>query len=535
MKIKSYILGVAVLLSLAGCKDDESAPLAADMKCDRTEVSAGETVCFTDQSSGQPAKWEWTFEGGEPAVSNLSCPEVIYNAPGTYSVTLRVSRNGVVSEKVFDQLVSVSYPGEITADFEADKVTAFNTDEVTFSDRSKGFPNSWEWTFVSKEGKKVTSTDQNPVLRFEPGVYTVTLKATSPVATGTVTKEDYLTIIDHDAVAADFAAEGSLMILEGSSITFKDMTMGRPEGWNWKFEGADVTTSTQQNPTVKYSRAGRYKVTLEAYNELNRSTAVRDQYIMVLPASGLAMWFPFDGNLKDCGPKGNIKMEQYSSDTSKWQIDAMAPSRHEGDHSVMLGGDCKTNTDDYAVLQITNPDLLPGGMQATTLVMWVKADGKKGSRMGLFNRGRPAGAITANVDDKDQSQEWARLNSTSAATEGFVRWYVNTTGQGSACAANNTTKNMLDNEWHCIVFVKEIADGKCVTKVYADGQLTGTSTKQDAKDTMKDPFFIGCTEQFTKTKDHQINCPLVGCFDDIMMYDRPFTATEVANLYNIMK
>lgn len=536
MNYKSYIIGIAALTGFASCSDDVSmAPLEADMKCDRTEISAGETVYFMDKSSGNPARWDWEFEGGEPATSQLSSPEIVYTTPGVYSVKLRVGRGDNNSEKVYTEYITVAYPDEIIADFEADKLNAYNTDDVTFTDLSTGFPAAWDWTFTNAEGITVKSTEQNPVLKFAPGVYTVTLTVTSPVANATITKENYLNVIDHDAVAAEFRSTTSRMILAGQTVTFEDMTMGRPENWNWTFEGADTRTSTERNPVVRYSTAGRYKVTMTAYNEVNSSTIEKDEYIMVLPTTGLSMWFPFNGSLKDMGPTGNTIMEEYTSDASKWKINLLSPSRHDGDYSVQLGGNCKTNSDDYAVLRLTNPEQLPGGMQSTTLVIWVKGDPAKGSRQGLFNRGRPAGAITGSTADKNQSQEWARLNTTASKSEGFARWYINSTGQGSACAANTTATSLLDNEWHCLVFVREVESGKCTAKIYADGKLEATSTPQTAKDTYKDPWFFGCTEQFTATKDHQINTPFQGCFDDIMLYDHAFTASEVQQLYNIMK
>ncbi len=531
--IRHFIL-CAIFLLAAGCKDDISAPLDAAMECDRTEIAAGDVVCFVDRSQGSPARWDWIFEGGEPATSQLSSPEVVYNSPGTYSVTLRVGRGGENSEKVYSQFITVAYPYEVSADFEADVVNAYNTDIVTFTDRSTGFPTTWDWTFTSAEGTVVKSTEQNPAMTFEPGLYTVTLKVKNPNAESSVTKEDYLNVIDKDAVAAEFEVSGSRMILAGGEVTFKDMTMGSPTSWKWEFEGADTPVSTDRNPKIRYSKAGRYKVKLTAANSINTSVCEKEGHIMVIPSQNLSMWIPCDGSLKDFSPKANISVKEYVSDPSKWKVELNAPSRHGDGASALLGGACKTNTDDYAVLQVENPDQLPGGMQSTTFILWVKADGKDGSRMGLFNRGRPAGAITHDTADKNQSQEWARLNTTSSSSEGCVRWYVNTTDQGSACAAN-TTKNLLDNQWHCIAFVKEVSGGDCVIKVYSDGELDVTSAKQQAKDTYKDPFFIGCTEQFTKTKDHQINNPFNGCLDDIMMFDKAMTAEEVKTLYEILK
>jgi PKD repeat protein len=45
------------------------------------------TVNFTDQSVGATS-WNWTFPGGTPATSTLQNPVVVYNAAGTYDVTL---------------------------------------------------------------------------------------------------------------------------------------------------------------------------------------------------------------------------------------------------------------------------------------------------------------------------------------------------------------------------------------------------------------------------------------------------------------
>jgi PKD repeat protein len=54
-------------------------------------ITPGEAVNFVDLSAGNPASWEWTFTGGDPSFSTLQNPEVYYNSPGTYGVSLTVS------------------------------------------------------------------------------------------------------------------------------------------------------------------------------------------------------------------------------------------------------------------------------------------------------------------------------------------------------------------------------------------------------------------------------------------------------------
>lgn len=46
---------------------------------------------FHDNSSYLPQSWEWTFEGGIPAISSSQNPTVQYINPGSYAVTLKVT------------------------------------------------------------------------------------------------------------------------------------------------------------------------------------------------------------------------------------------------------------------------------------------------------------------------------------------------------------------------------------------------------------------------------------------------------------
>lgn len=52
---------------------------------------SGISVKFTNLSTNNPINFQWAFEGGMPASSNLSDPEVTWLSPGTYNVTLTVT------------------------------------------------------------------------------------------------------------------------------------------------------------------------------------------------------------------------------------------------------------------------------------------------------------------------------------------------------------------------------------------------------------------------------------------------------------
>lgn len=126
---------------MVSCKDeDANAPLKADFEESAAEVLVGDEVTFTDISTGSPTKWNWTFDGAETETSILSQPVVRWLKTGTFTVRLSVSRKDESSELVKEKLVHVGYHTSVKADFTMDKKMAFDNQEVTFTNKSTGFP-----------------------------------------------------------------------------------------------------------------------------------------------------------------------------------------------------------------------------------------------------------------------------------------------------------------------------------------------------------------------------------------------------------
>lgn len=65
--------------------------LIADFHASDRTIPVGGSVQFFDESYGNVQSWSWTFEGGYPPASTGQSPQVIYNEPGQYPVTLTVS------------------------------------------------------------------------------------------------------------------------------------------------------------------------------------------------------------------------------------------------------------------------------------------------------------------------------------------------------------------------------------------------------------------------------------------------------------
>jgi PKD repeat protein len=91
-------------MTMENLMDINYAPEAA-FEASQTMIMAGEGVTFTDMSSYDPTSWYWEFEGGDPATSTAqNPPEIIYDTPGTYTVTF-----AAINEYGEDTLVEENY------------------------------------------------------------------------------------------------------------------------------------------------------------------------------------------------------------------------------------------------------------------------------------------------------------------------------------------------------------------------------------------------------------------------------------------
>lgn len=82
------------LLSSQGCVPISGGPVTA-FTANKTTICIGQSINFTDQSTGTPTSWSWSFPGAATTTSTTQNPQnIVYNTAGTYSVTLTASNTG---------------------------------------------------------------------------------------------------------------------------------------------------------------------------------------------------------------------------------------------------------------------------------------------------------------------------------------------------------------------------------------------------------------------------------------------------------
>lgn len=174
-------------------------------------------------------------------------------------------------------------------DKDATSITIAQGETIHFVDQSEGHPDQWEWTLTGADVEQ--STEQNPVAKYsKAGQYDVTLTIRKGDESSTETKTAFVTVIAEAPKAHIGMPEGAYLspwalafVPTGEPLTFRDESTGMPTEWAWTFEGTDIATSDEQNPTVIYTEEGQYGLDLTVSNNAGQD---RDFVVKAVKAGG---------------------------------------------------------------------------------------------------------------------------------------------------------------------------------------------------------------------------------------------------------
>lgn len=240
-----------------------------------TVPCTGTPVQFTN-STDTVGIFSWLWNFGDPAsgpnnVSALKNPSHIYNAPGSYNVTLTVTLNtGCIA---VDTVVVVVGQTVIP------NFSFFNTciGQVTnFFTGASGA--SLLWNF----GDNSFSTQQNPLHQYAfVGTYPCTLTAITMAGCTSIVANS---VVINDVPVAYFRTSSACVnvpyqLLDSSYISAGSVTL-----WQWSFP--DFSTSTQQNPYYTFSDTLQYNITLVATSNAGcKDTITRAVKVHPLPTA----------------------------------------------------------------------------------------------------------------------------------------------------------------------------------------------------------------------------------------------------------
>ena len=242
-----------------------------------------------------------------------------------------------------------------TADFTGTPLSGTAPVTVAFTDASSADATAWSWDFGDGTG----SNAQNPAHIYTAGgSYTVSMTATGPGGSDTMTKPGYVTVTE-PAPTAGFTASptsGTAPLVVG----FSDTSSGSVSSWSWTF--GDGATSSSQNPSHTYTTAGTYTVSLTVTGPGGSDTTTQTNLVTVAEPAPTAS---FTGT----PTSGTAPLAVSFSDTSGGNVTSWSWTFGDGATSTAQNpGHTYTSVGAYTVsLTVTGP----GGSDTLTRTNYI--------------------------------------------------------------------------------------------------------------------------------------------------------------------
>lgn len=170
----------------------------------------------------------------------------------------------------------------------ATRITASVDEPITFISRCQGEPTKTIWTLPGSENNEYAGNSVTVTYPKE-GIYDVTLTISRKSEKDVKEIKQFVEIIgkapssafaitsDTYTTAADMA-----FVPAGVPVQFADKSEGAPTSWEWKFTSdSETLTSTEQNPTITFTKEGRYDVTLTTTNAIGSNKAYKAECLQV--------------------------------------------------------------------------------------------------------------------------------------------------------------------------------------------------------------------------------------------------------------
>ena len=188
--------------------------------------------------------------------------------------------------------------GVPSAEFTANTTSGTGNVSVQFTENSTNSPTSWLWDF----GDGSTSTEQNPIHNYtKPGKYTVSLTATNAGGNNTVTKTEYINVIDVDAPLVTVNPLGGLYNTP-QNVTFN-------------------VTDDSGNATVYYTIDGTNPISSATRSIYDKPVTIDSsktiKYAAVDPAGNWSPIYTENYNLDLVAPTANVNIKGGLSATDK--------------------------------------------------------------------------------------------------------------------------------------------------------------------------------------------------------------------------
>jgi PKD repeat protein len=425
--------------------------LLPNFSADVTSLCQNGSVNFTDQSFGSPETWSWTFNGGNPATSDLQNPTgIIYSTPGSYTVSLTITKIGQDPMTITkDNYINItSFP---VAKFSAQEVCYGQP--VQFTDESDpmgGALTSWEWDFGDPPSATNTSNLQNPLHVYSiAGTYNVHLTVMS---NGMCVDDTVMAVNVLDVPSVAAIPEGSAEICQGSQgINYVTPGATNASDYVWEILPAEAGTVTGTTETAVVDLlpefSGIYTLKVKGVNTCGEGTFSQELPVTVKPLVLVAPEIPV-GNSEMCQGTSGIPYtttETANATSYIWVIEPVEAGIMTGT-STSATLDLSSTFNGAAIVKVKGVNDCGEGEFSAGLALNVKP--------GAIVPEKPAGPATVNTHDLTTSD----FTTTGSSNAESYSWLIDPIDAGtiSGTGLTGTVTWTLDYKGTAVVSVKGI-------------------------------------------------------------------------------
>lgn len=419
------------------------------------------TVQYTSTSSANTTSYNWQFPGGNPSSSTVANPVVVYASPGAYSATLTATNASGNNTTTQTNIINAgAAPG---AGFN----NTLNGYTASFVNTSTN-ATSYAWNF----GDGGTSNAQNPTHTYaSDGTYTVTMTATNACGSTVYTQ----IIVINTPPTAGFSASQTTGC-EPLTVQFTSTSSANVTGYQWTFAGGNPASSTAQNPTVTYSNAGTYGVTLTVSNATGTATAIQNSYVNVGTAPFVGFISSLTGNaatFTNTTVNGTSYSWNFGDGVTSSETNPVHNYTSDGTYTVVLTATngCGTSTATQTVTLVTPPtasfNFTPStGCVPMTVQYSNTSSANATSFAWQFPGGDPSTSTLANpvvtynaTGTYSATLVASNIAGSSTYTQTNVIVVITTPNAGFVSAINGTTVNFTNTTTGAFSFSWDFGDG----------------------------------------------------------------------------
>lgn len=310
---------------------------------------AGIPFHLTAQTLLNVTAWEWTVDGQQPLdagqltkLTGMS-PAFTFAEAGTYNVncTATYVDGSTLSATKAVTVVEGEAP---VANFEVLNDTLPAGDRFSFVNHSEGSGCTYLWSMPGAEVEELGGTNAT-ALYPQTGEFNVTLTATNPYGTSSVTKQ---VVVRESAPAARFDVSSTAIML-GEGLKLIDDSRYTPLSWHWELNnGSRIFTIDEQSPYIIPAAPGIYDISLYVTNALGENTLTQKRYLTVSNDDPVSC-------LNFTGTETLQLPCPFTSPQRRLTLDWwMRPSQYQGSVSITSSqGSFSTSVDSKGMLSIT--------------------------------------------------------------------------------------------------------------------------------------------------------------------------------------